>query len=352
VLALSAAACFSDPTSSLRGGPARLEFSDVQATTVGTSVKNLVMTGTRDTVTLNIRVLDGQGNALAFTIDPVAGYASTAPTIVGIQAYPDTAARTVPGNTSTRAIVYGLAPGVGYARISAAGLTDSIWVAKLPSTFLGTVTPAAAANEGDTIVVAAPAGVTFDPANTAATLGGVAAYIKSISTTKVVLYAGALGASQTLTLTHMFFQGTIPLASLSAPTAITVGAASSEPANDAIATAPVVALPTTVGSYVEIVGSLDAADADDIYTITTTTADSLEFQFLWPDASTDIDGLVLNAAGSACVPANCPAAGSADPEIEKVRLTAATTYKIDINLFAKGTGTFPMVYRIRIYKRG
>jgi len=112
VLALSAAACFNDPASDLRNGPAQVVLSN--------SFLNLAV---NDTVVVNVQVMDGQGNPQSFT-NPT--YASGDAAVVGIAPLPDTILRTVPGNTLTKAIVYGIAAGTSSVSVTAAGLTGTI----------------------------------------------------------------------------------------------------------------------------------------------------------------------------------------------------------------------------------
>ncbi len=337
MVALVAAACFSDPTSDLRNGPTRLSLS-----------KRFVVQNVGDTDQVNIQVFDDQGNALSFE---GVTYAPVDPTVATMADLPDSNLRTVPGNTIFKSILAGLAAGTTKIAVTAGGVTDTLTVLVYPVAFTGTVAPATAA-PGDTVTITTPAGVTWNTTTANATYGGNVFYsVASRTATQLKLLAGATGSAGPVNVTGAILLGTIPLPALNTTANLTV-TEPAEPANNAPAGGAAITLPTTVGASVVRFGSISSTDVDDYFTITTTTGDSLEIVLEWPNAAIDIDGFVLNSAGGGfCVLDGCSAATGAMPERMRVRLAAATTYKIYINLYdAHGVST-PHPYRITIIRR-
>ena len=344
VLALGAAACFSDPTSSLRNGASRLNLS-----------KTFVVLAVGDTTLVNVEVLDEQGNPQQFaapTLTPVDAAVATA----ALQA--DTVKNHLPNGAFWGALIAGAGPGRTAVNVQAGGVTDSIIVLVFPTSFTGAVAPASVA-EGDVITISSTPTVGFDPAATTATLGGVDAYIQSATASQLKIYAGAPGASQAVGLSNLLLLGQYPIGSLAATGTVTVAASAFEPGNDAPTGGAVITLPTTVGAYSEVIGVVTGAgacttggsDVDDFYTITSTTADSIEVRLDWANTSIDIDEILLNAAGTSFL--NLSGATGADPETFKYRMAAATTYRLLVELCDASTAgvTDPIQYRLRIYKR-
>ncbi len=330
------AACFDDPTSALRGGASRVRLSLAR-----------VFVAPQESVTVSGTLLDDQGN-------PVPGTLSCASADANVATAGDLPGDTVPGLLESSGYVVGQLAGATYVRVTSSGVSDSIYVVVVPVAFTGTVAPAAA-NVGDTITLTAPASITFDTANASVTVNGADAIITAASTTQVRFVSPA-ATGGTVTVGGLVLLGSIDVPPLDATTTVNVTDAG-EPANDAFGTAPAMALPTAVGSFTEVYGSVtDGSDVDDILAITTTTADSLEFVLDWPNGSIDIDMYVLDAAGTLAVCGDdfigCSAATGSDPESGSARLAASTTYKIYVNLFDAGGEPTPAVYRLRIYKRG
>ncbi len=177
-----AAACFSDPTSSLRNGPASVVLSRSAA---------IVPIG--DSTLVEARVVDQQGNVLPAT-GAVWTTDSAAVAAVAV------AASQVPADGSSRAYIKGIATlgGITDVRVTVRGLTASVRVTALPTRYFGTgtfavtgtatadTTPLGAAfTAGDTITITAPAGMTFDAAASVITLGGTGTYTLSRSATAV-----------------------------------------------------------------------------------------------------------------------------------------------------------------------
>lgn len=197
-----AAACFSDPTSSLRDGPSSIVLSRSAA---------IVPIG--DSTLVEARVVDRQGNVL-----PATGAAWT--TDNAAVADVDVAATQVPAEASSRAYIKGIATlgGITTVRVTVRGLTDSVRVTALPTQYLGTgtfavtgtatadTTPLGAAfTAGDTITITAPAGMTFDAAASVITLGGTGTYLlsRSASAVKALVIKGYRGQATVTNVTWL-----------------------------------------------------------------------------------------------------------------------------------------------------
>ena len=331
ILALAGlAACFDDPTSSLRAGPARLQLSASQ-----------IFVAPQESIVVSGAVLDAQGNTLPGVVSFSSGDASVA--TAG-----DLPALAMPGDMQSSGFVKGVAVGGGavYVHATSGAITDSIWVIVVPPVFPGAITPSPA-TVGATITASSTSLVTFDPANVSVTIdGGFPVFMVSASASQVQFIA-PVGSS--VNISGLLLLGNIDAGTLSAPLSITDP---NEPANDAPATAPAITLPAAVGDSVVAYGSIDGTDVDDFFAITTTTGDSLEISVEWPDDVVDNDMYVLNSAGGGfCVLDGCAAAGSSDPEVAKVRLAAATSYRIYINFFDDNGELVPVPYRVKIIKR-
>lgn len=114
VVALSAAACFSDPTKSLRAGPTRLVLS--------TSFANMTVA---ETLLVTVQVTDDQGNFQSFA-EPT--YTPASATVAAMASIPDTTIVSIPGLTLWKSNLVGKAVGNTKVMIVAGGVTDSILV--------------------------------------------------------------------------------------------------------------------------------------------------------------------------------------------------------------------------------
>jgi len=129
VAMLSLAACFSDPTKSLRSGPSRLVVTELAAPN-GRTLQNVgTLTyadiNVNDTLILGIQVQDNQGNYFSFSA-PTLGSGSAA--IAALAAFPDTVLGTVPGNTLWKALLIGASSGSTTVTIQADGVSDTVKV--------------------------------------------------------------------------------------------------------------------------------------------------------------------------------------------------------------------------------
>jgi hypothetical protein len=210
ILALGAFACFNDPTSDLRNGPAQLRLSRAAATIINGD--SIAVTGT---------LVDAQGNAL-----PTTGATWTVddPTLVRVTV--DTL-NPAPGDIFTRAFVTAISnqPGVAVITATAGGQTATFHATVLPATFPGTAavtgTPGAdtiiinnpapapptvvSYTAGDTLVVTAPANVTFAN-NATVTFGTNPAMIVSNTGTVIKALARAPYAGK-VTIGNLVYAG-------------------------------------------------------------------------------------------------------------------------------------------------
>ncbi len=124
---LGAAACFSDPTSSSRNGASRLQITELTGTSPLQSVGTLatVNMGVNDTITLQIRVRDTQGNYYPFAA-PTLGTASSA--VATLVNQPDSSKATAPGNPYWLVWLVGTGSGTTTATVTAGGVTDTFAV--------------------------------------------------------------------------------------------------------------------------------------------------------------------------------------------------------------------------------
>jgi len=211
LLALVAAACFSDPTSDLRSGP-------VAIVTTFTTVS--VAAG--DSIDVRGVVKDAQGNPL-----PVGGaqWTSADPTVAVVN--PDTIAL-APGDIFTRAFIRGVnnQAGVTTVTVTAQGISATVRVTVLPKTFPGAVSiggavgpdtiivnlppPAAALvipyTAGDTLVLDATATVTFDPSASTVSFGAFSGYVVARSATQLKAVARQAYAGK-VTVTNLIYSG-------------------------------------------------------------------------------------------------------------------------------------------------
>lgn len=321
------AGCFEDPTSSLRNGPSRLRLSVTE-----------LFVAPAESVVVDGFILDDQGNSTPGQLS----FSSANPAVALAGDLPND---TLPGRIQSSGYVVGVAGGETYVRVTALGVTDSIRVVTVPVAFTGTVSPATP-TVGTAIVLTAPALMSFT-ATSGVQVGGVDAFITG-QTATTLTFMSPVAAAGTVFVTGAVYLGSINLPDLGVPIAVTDPG---EPANDAPAGGPVIALPAAVGGVVEAFGSIDGNDVDDFFTITTVTGDSLQVEVEWLNSSIDIDAAVFNATATAFAPGGNTGGTASDPEIMRVRLVAATTYRIYVNLYDDHGETTPVPYRIRITKR-
>jgi len=222
LLALVAAACFSDPTSDLRSGP-------VAIVTTYTTVS--VKAG--DSVDVRGVVKDAQGNPL-----PVGGaqWTSADPTVAVVN--PDTVAL-APGDIFTRAFIRGVnnQAGVTTVTVTAQGISASVRVSVLPKTFPGAVTitgtvgpdtilvnrppPQTALvvpyTAGDTLVLDATATITFNPTTSNVSFGAFPAYVVARSATQIKAVARQAYAGK-VTVTNLIYAGDAATGPIAIPT--------------------------------------------------------------------------------------------------------------------------------------
>ena len=145
-VAAGIAGCFSDPTSSLRNGPAKLVLTHTAA---------VIASG--DSTLVEARLEDEAGNLLPIT---GATWASDNASVADVHL----SATQAPEDASSRAYIIAMdtTGGVTYARISARGLTDSVRVNIEPAHKVFPVGVLSVV--GDTVILTASADLAFDPA--------------------------------------------------------------------------------------------------------------------------------------------------------------------------------------------
>lgn len=325
-------ACFDDPTSSLRGGPSQIRLSrSVAFLNPGTSV------------VVEATLLDQQGNVLPGVVS-----FSTADTSVATAADVDT----IEGLTETSGEITGVAAGATYVRATGGGLTDSIFVVVVPTTFPGTFS-AATTTIGNTISVTASGIFSFDTATAAVIIDGAPALLLSKSSTELT-FAPTVTTDGLVHVEGLVVLGNIAIGGLDASTTLTV-TDPSEPTNDG-PPGPSITMPAA-GSSTVVYGAVDGdgvassatGDYDDFFTLTATTADSVEITLDWANSAIDIDLIPLTTA-FACVPAGCPGATGDDPEVVRARLAAGTTYYILVELWDNHGEVTPAPYRLTVRK--
>lgn len=332
MLALVAAACFDDPTSSLRNGPARLLLDRSTAFITAGSASPLIAT-----------VIDEQGNTLALSGTT---WESANPAVATVAV--DTSE--VPGGTFSRAFVTGVAGGVTYVRATANGKTDSVYVAVLPTAFPGTISSTSGDVATDfTLTVGAP--FSFDVAEAVVSVNGYPVYITN-ATASSVSFRSQVAAAGVVTVEGLLLAGVAPVPAVPLSGTIAVADAS-EPANDTEGGLVVTGVDgSTEAAPVEVYGSIDdGADALDYVTFTTTATSNVRMRlFMGPGngdggaLNPDVDMWLENAAfteiGSAYTANN--------PEIISMAALAAGTYHIAINGWDTGGNAVP--YKLVIFQ--
>jgi hypothetical protein len=333
VVAAGAVACFKDPTSSLRNGASQILLT-----------RSSVFLNVGDSLSVQAEVKDDQGN----TFDvPDAVWTTSDATVAVVNA--DTS-KLIPLKAFSRAFIRTTGAGAAWVYFESQGLKDSVQVYGLPLSFNGTVAHVASPTPRDTITINSTAALTFTPSgadSSVVTIDGQQVWVISRTATAIKVLSPPTAAGATINITNVVLNGVVKMASLDATSTVTVADAT-EPANDDPATSPTLTL------YQDYYGTLNGSDADDFVKFTTTTGDSVRIEIFWQPvggALADMDGYLLNAAGGGvCALDGCAAAGSSDPETVTIRLTAATTYQIDVNLYDAAAITQPIMYRIRIIK--
>lgn len=329
--ALALAACFDDPTSGLRGGPATLRLSS-----------NAMFIAPGDSVNVTGHITDQQGNQVVGTLTFTTGDAAVAATGA------DTSL-TQPGTTEAGGYVKGVGAGQTWIQVSGAGVSDSIRVTVVPAVFSGTIAPASGA-VGTVFTVTMPSGVTLNPANFTLRVGGGDAFITASSANSFSFVAPE-GADQTLEIGGLVLTAIgLDLPVLNSTQTIDVTDAN-EPGNGGVAGGAVIAVPTVVGDSIIVDGSISGSDADDFWTVTPAAGGTLVVTVVWASDVADLDAYMLNSAGTLAVCGDdflaCAAAGSSYPETGTATVSAATTYRIYVNLF-DDHGAGPQPYRLII----
>jgi hypothetical protein len=211
-----------------------------------------------------------------------------------------------------------------------------------------TVSPATS-NVGDTLTITASSVVSFSVAAgslSEVTVGGTPTWLVSQTASEIKVIAPMAAAGSTVAITNVTLLGTVPLASLGAAPTVTVTEAS-EPGNNDVAT------PAAMTLYQDYYGTVSGSDADDYIAFTTpATGDSVLVEVEWL-SNADLDIGLLLGDGSDCAPnpGACYATMGTgnNPEVASWRLLAATTYQLDVWVYAAGASPLTF-YRVRTTK--
>jgi hypothetical protein len=222
---LLVAACFDDPTSSLRNGPAAIQLS-----------RNAVVLEPGDSILVEARLVDAQGNLLPI---PGATWATDNSSIATVALD----AVQLTNDASSRAYIKGVAGastagGVTYVRVSGRGINDSVRVATVDGIF----PTGFAVVSGDTITVTANANFRFDATASAVTLGGTSTYLLSRTATVIKVLARG-GYTGVVTVSDVFLTGNnsavdYPVGSYDTPDNVTVAGATLPVANVTVRAGP------------------------------------------------------------------------------------------------------------------
>jgi len=245
---------------------------------------------------------------------------------------------TLPGQqTEARATITGLTPGSDSFYVSASGKTLYIPIKvlpnNLPATF-STLTP----NIGEDLVVTMPAGLSLRQTSTFSFAGAAAPIVISIApdgSSATLQVAPGTDAKMVVTGVAPDFA---PAASLSLQTTdvVTASDVSEYAGTDAIATAPTIALPATVGGTVEWYDIPSSSTQYYKFVVTDTT--TLKTTILWADDTGDIDVAWYNGITEAFL--GYFGAGTGNyPEVSTHQF-APGTYAIGPEVYAGGPGAW------------
>ena len=237
---VTVAGCKKDPLSDLDGNPSAIvtNFSYLQL-------------GIGDEAAVTAQVIDARATPLAvpITFSPCTGDVTVAN---------DTSYHPVPA-TSARAIVTAVSANPSCIIVAGGGVTDSVTVAILPEAFNGTLSATTVAG-GDTLTITSSATLKFDTATVGVVFGGGTEGLIASKTADVVKVLVPFGAAGPVTINGIavtYVSGLV--VSLPAGASVTqtgdrwVG-------DDAFATAPTIAVPTTVGARTVVLTNLPATN--------------------------------------------------------------------------------------------
>lgn len=327
--AVALAACFDDPTSSLRNGATSMRLS-----------RNALFIAPGDSVNVTGHLYDEQGNQIPGTLQ----FASDDAAVAMAGADPSL---TQPLDSRSGGYVKGVAAGQTLVRVSGGGVNDSIRVTVVPPVFTGAIAPATT-TVGTVVTATMPAALTLDTANALVTVDGVEVEITAKSSTSVSFRPQAASGG-VVAISGLVLLNSLNLPPLEASTTLDV-TETGEPANDNPGGTANLTMPANVGDTLLVYGSADGTDIDDFYNITPASGDSVTIEVEWLNSGIDIDLLVTNAGVTACL-FGCSAATGANPEREEARLVAGTTYRLWVNMYDTHGEPVPVVYVLRIIRR-
>jgi hypothetical protein len=289
---LLVAGCATDPTGDLRGDVASVVIS-----------RNYAELDVGETIRLNAKAYDSQGNALAIlptiSVDDETVATITIDTITSGNPLPE-----------TDFVVEAISPGQVVITATAGSVTGTTDLISFPTEFSGTVSVAASGFGWDIITVSATANVKFDPAATTATIGGMTAFVHSISADQLELVHSGVDAvtGATVHLDNLVFLGQFAT-NLDAATSVDVAAIQNYLNEDYdLAAAP----DLTAGPFpLHVYGVVSDANPDVIGKIAPASALDLTSSVYWVDSGTDIDVFYTDAGDNFI---DCLGCGGDNPE--------------------------------------
>jgi hypothetical protein len=312
VAALFVGACKSDPLSDLDGKPADVvtDFSSLQ-----------LQPG--NTAAITAQVVDGRFVPLA---TPITFRACTGDVVV----VADTSYHPIPA-TSARAVVTAVTANPSCVEVRGGGLVDSVTVAVLPLTFLGTLSGTTFV-AGDTLTLTSTNVLKFDTATVAVTFGGGALGFIVSKTPDVVKLLVPFSTPAPLSIAGInvtYVPGLIT--TLQTSDTVTQTGDQFVNSDTGYASAPTIAIPAA-GETVKFLTNFGVANGPRcaefgppapansigpcvIYKFTLAAPTALTFTTSWPTTG-DMDTYICGAAGlSACFEGGGSGAGASNPEI-------------------------------------
>jgi len=319
--ALVSGSCIDDPLADLDGGPAAIV----------TSHSELSLTQGAAGFPVTVSVVDGRAMPLEV---PIAAAGCDA----AVTATADTSYHPVPP-TSARFIVAGVGAAGSCVNFTAAGLTQSVDVVVLPTSFAGTPS-ATTLVTGQTLTLTATASLQFNPATADVNFGGgYRGFVTNRTATSLSVIVPIPSPTLPGPITVDGIAVTyVPGLQVSLPTAASFTVTNPYNPND-------FPLPPATATFPDTVyEGFAEGEADNLYTFTLAASTTLTMSVDWVGGA-DLDLYLCNAACSVAVAAS---AGSSKPETFTATVPAGT-YNVYVNNWvAAGAPPASPMYRITI----
>jgi len=308
---LLVAGCATDPTGDLRGDVASVVIS-----------RNYVELNVGETIRLNAKAYDSQGNALAalptISVDDETVATITLDTITSGNPLPE-----------TDFVVTAVGAGQVTITATAGGVDGTTNLISFPTAFTGTVSVAASGFGWDIITVNATSNVKFDPAATTVTIGGLTAFVHSVTADQMQLVHSGVDAvtGATVHLSNLEFLGQFT-ANLDATTTVDVAAIQNYLDQDYdLAAAP----DLTAGPYPLVIYGVVTSDNPDVIGKFAPASDlDISSSVYWVDAATDIDVFYTDASDAFI---DCLGCGGSNPEVGSWTIAGGDTNYYYVELY-------------------